>query len=108
MSIKGFIGFWSFSSVKPTTKILDDAYKEAITNGISISNERYTIVVSKDFLSKVSEDSTEIEIGKCDSSEAHSMMTTIKMNKQEFFAKRDHWGTRTLYYCLENNGFYFS
>lgn len=108
MSIKGFIGFWSFSGVKPTAKTMGDAYKETITNGVSIDNERYTIVVSKDFLSEISEDSTEIEIGKCDSSEAYSMMTIIKMNKQEFFAKRDHWGTRTLYYCLVNNGFYFS
>ena len=90
MSIKGFIGFWSFFGAKPTAKTLGDTYKETITNGVSIDNERYTIAVSKDFLGEISEDSTEIEIGKCDSSEAHSMMITIKMNKQEFFAKNEN------------------
>lgn len=108
MSIKGFLGFWSFSGVKPLSETLIDAYNETITNGVSFENERYTVVVSKDFLGKISEESIEVISGKCDSIEAHSMSITIKINKNQFLATRDRWGTRTLYYCLVNGGFYFS
>lgn len=108
MSVKGFLGFWSFSDVKPLSKTLNDAYKEAITNGVSFENERYAVVVSKDFLKETSEESIEIASGKCESIEAHSMITTIKMNKNQFLAIRDRWGTRTLYYCMTKEGFYFS
>ena len=45
MSVKGFLGFWSFFGVKPLSKTLIDAYKETITNGVSFVNERYTVVV---------------------------------------------------------------
>lgn len=108
MSIKGFFGFWSFYAKKTVTKEWGDEYKGKIINGVSFDNERYTVVVSKDFLGKVTEESIEIEIGKCNSSEAQSMMTFISMNKQKFIARRDRWGTRTLYYYVTNDGFYFS
>lgn len=108
MSIKGFLGFWSFSDTKPLSKTLDDAYMDIITNGVSFKNERYTVVVSKDFLNEISEESVEIASGKCNSSKAHSMITTIKMNKDRFLAIRDRWGTRTFYYCLVDDGFYFA
>lgn len=108
MSIIGFLGFWSFSDIKPLSKTLDDAYKDIITNGVSFINERYTVVVSKDFLNETSEESIEIASGKCDSTEAHSMITKIKMNKNQFLAIRDRWGTRNFYYCQVKDGFYFA
>lgn len=108
MSIKGFVGFWSFSDIEPLSKTLNDAYKKTITNGVSFGNTRYTVLVSKDFLNEASEEAIEIASGKCDSFEAHSMITTIKMNKNQFCAIRDRWGTRTFYYCLVKDGFYFA
>ena len=108
MSIKGFLGFWSFYDNKPLSKTLNGACKKTITNGVSFENERYTVVVSKDFLNETSEESIEIASGKCNSTEAHSMITTIKMNKKQFLATRDRWGTRTFYYCQVKEGFYFA
>lgn len=108
MSIKGFLGFWSFSDIKPLSKTLDDAYKDIITNGVSFINERYAVVVSRDFLNETSEESIEIASGKSGSTVAHSMITTIKMNKDQFLAVRDRWGTRTFYYCQVKDGFYFA
>lgn len=108
MSIRGFLGFWSFSGIKPLSKTLNDAYIETITNGVSFENERYTVVVSKDYLHEIAEESIEIASGKCDSTEAHSMITNVKMNKNQFLAVRDRWGTRTFYYCQVKDGFYFA
>ena len=59
-------------------------------------------------MNEASEETIEIASGKCDSFEAHSMITTIKMNKNQFCAIRDRWGTRTFYYCLVKDGFYFA
>lgn len=108
MSIKGFLGFWSFYDIKPLSKTWNGDYKKNITNSVFFKNEKCTVIVSKDLLNEISEESIEIASGKCDSMEAYSMITTIKINNKKFLATRDRWGTRTFYYCQVKEGIYFA
>ena len=108
MSIKGFVGLWGNIQKNKMSKSLCDKYKLAIYNGVYFFNERYTVVLSDEYLIEKDEDNIIFKSGKDGLSNGNAMMSTIEISSSRLRMERDRWGTRMVYYVLDGENIYFA
>lgn len=108
MSIKGFIGFWGNPQKNSITKSLFDKYELAIYNGVSFCEERYAVVFSKEYLGEQEQDKILFKSGKDSVYSGDELLTTIQISNTDLSIVRDRWGTRTVYYVIDDENIYFA
>lgn len=108
MSIKGFVGFWGNAGENMISKSLCDKYKLAIYNGVSFFSERYTVIVSDEYLVSQENDELMFKSGKEYLWSIDSMVTTVEISPSLLKIERDRWGTRMVYYVQDGENLYFA
>ena len=108
MQIKGFVGFWGNREENLISRDLCDTYAGIICNSVLFCKERYTIVVSSDYLFRCSSDCIDMASGICQDPDSKSLAVFLKITPEQLSVERDRWGTRTVYYCCVGKNIYFS
>lgn len=108
MSIKGFMGFWGSCKENLISQSLCDKYKSAIYNGVFFCEERYTVIVSGDYLFSQEEKNLKIKSGSDCLEDFGNLIATVTIDADSLCIERDRWGTRMVYYICVGQSLYFA
>lgn len=108
MLIKGFIGFWGDKKENLISKELCEKYGMSISNSVSFFTERYTVIVSREYVTYFKDGILKLVSGIECSSGFGQLKIVTEINETSLMIQRDRWGSRMLYYLKEKSNIYFS
>ena len=108
MLIKGFIGFWGNKNENLISKEFCEKYSMSISNSVSFFTERYTVIVSREYVTYFKDGILKLVSGIECASGFGQLKIVTEITDESLLMQRDRWGSRMLYYIREKGNIYFS